>query len=99
MFDSVRTRVTDTAAPALDALSWPLGAAGSAVDRVRGVFAMYQDNLRLERENDRLLQWEQGALKLTADNRQLRGVVKAGPRKAGFFFTPRGIAQFRGGDV
>ena len=66
MFDTVRISVADGAAPALDALSWPLGAAGSAIDRVRGVFAMYQDNQRLERENERLLQWQQAALKLTA---------------------------------
>jgi rod shape-determining protein MreC len=99
MFDSVRTRVADSAAPALDALSWPLGAAGSAVDRVRGVFAMYQDNLRLERENDRLLQWQQVALKLTADNRQLRGLVKAVPENAVSYVTARVIANSGGGYV
>lgn len=99
MFDSVRTRVADGAAPALDALSWPLGAAGSAIDRVRGVFAMYQDNLRLERENERLLQWQQIALKLTADNRQLRGLLKAVPEKAMSYVTARVIANSGGGYV
>lgn len=99
MFDSVRTRIADTAAPALDALSWPLGAAGSAVDRVRGVFAMYQDNLRLERENERLLQWQQIALRLTADNRQLRGLLKAVPDGAVSYVTARVIANSGGGYV
>lgn len=99
MFDSVRTRVADGAAPALDALSWPLGAAGSAIDRVRGVFAMYQDNTRLERENERLLQWQQIALKLTADNRQLRGLLKAVPEKAVSYVTARVIANSGGGYV
>lgn len=99
MFDSVRTRMADTAAPALDALSWPLGAAGSAVDRVRGVFAMYQDNLRLERENERLLQWQQIALRLTADNRQLRGLLKAVPEGAVSYVTARVIANSGGGYV
>jgi rod shape-determining protein MreC len=99
MFDSVRTSVADGAAPALDALSWPLGAAGSVVDRVRGVFAMYQDNLRLERENERLLQWQQLALKLTADNRQLRGLVKAVPETAVSYVTARVIANSGGGYV
>jgi rod shape-determining protein MreC len=99
MFDSVRTRVADGAAPALDILSWPLGAAGSAVDRVRGVFAMYQDNLRLERENERLLQWQQTALKLTADNRQLRGLLKVVPESAVSYVTARVIANSGGGYV
>ena len=99
MFDSVRTTLADGAAPALDALSWPLGAAGSAIDRVRGVFAMYQDNLRLERENERLLQWQQIALKLTADNRQLRGLVKAVPENAVSYVTARVIANSGGGYV
>ena len=99
MFDTVRTSVADRAAPALDALSWPLGAAGSAIDRVRGVFSMYQDNLRLERENERLLQWQQIALKLTADNRQLRGLLKAVPEKAVSYVTARVIANSGGGYV
>lgn len=99
MFDSVRTTLADGAAPALDALSWPLGAAGSAIDRVRGVVAMYQDNLRLERENERLLQWQQIALKLTADNGQLRGLVKAVPEDAVSYVTARVIANSGGGYV
>jgi rod shape-determining protein MreC len=99
MFESVRTRIADGAAPALDALSWPLGAAGSAIDRVRGVFQMYQDNLRLERDNERLLQWQQIALKLTADNRQLRGLLKAVPEGAVSYVTARVIANSGGGYV
>lgn len=99
MFDSIRISIADKAAPALDVLSWPLGAAGSAVDRVRGVFAMYQDNLRLERENERLLQWQQIAMKLSADNRQLRGLVKAVPENAVSYATARVIANSGGGYV
>jgi rod shape-determining protein MreC len=99
MFDSIRISIADKAAPALDVLSWPLGAAGSAVDRVRGVFAMYQDNLRLEQENERLLQWQQVAMKLSADNRQLRGLVKAVPENAVSYATARVIANSGGGYV
>ena len=55
MFDSLRTTLTDDAAPALDALSRPLNAAATLVDRARGIVTMYQDNLRLAGENERLL--------------------------------------------
>lgn len=99
MFDSLRITVTDDAAPALDALSRPLAAIGGAVDRVRGVVTMYQDNLRLEQENARLLQWQQVALKLSADNRQLRGLLKVVPENAVSYVTARVIANSGGSYV
>lgn len=99
MFDSLRIALSDDAAPALGALSRPIGAAATLVDRVRGVFAMYQDNLRLESENARLLQWQQVALKLSSDNRQLRGLLKAVPEKAISYVTVRVIAGPGGGYV
>ncbi len=99
MFDSLRASLTDNAAPALNALSRPLDAAATAVDRVRGVVTMYQDNLRLERENERLLQWQQVALKLSADNRELRGLLKAAPENAMSYVTTRVIANSGGGYV
>ena len=57
-FASLRMRLADEAAPVLAALSRPLNAAAATVDRVRGIVLMYQDNLRLERDNARLLKWQ-----------------------------------------
>jgi rod shape-determining protein MreC len=99
MFDSVRIKLTDDAAPALDVLSRPLAAAGTVVDRVRGVVTMYQDNLRLEAENERLLQWQQVALKLSGDNRELRRLLKVVPDNAVSYVTARVIANSGGGYV
>lgn len=99
MFDSLRTRLTDDAAPVLDILSRPLGAAATAVDRARGVVTMYQDNLRLTVENERLLQWQQVALKLSADNREMRGLLKVVPENAVSYATARVIANSGGGYV
>jgi rod shape-determining protein MreC len=99
MFESLRTTVTDDAAPALDALSRPLGAAASLVERVRGIVTMYQDNVRLSHENERLLQWQQIALKLSADNRDLRGLLKSVPEAAVSYVTARVIANSGGGYV
>ena len=99
MFDSLRISLTDDAAPALDALSRPLAAVESVVDRMRGVVTMYQDNLRLEGENERLLQWQQVALKLSADNRELRGLLKVVPDNAVSYVTARVIANSGGGYV
>jgi rod shape-determining protein MreC len=99
VFDSFRTTLTDDAAPALDALSRPLGAAATLFDRVRGIVTMYQDNLRLAQENERLLQWQQTALKLTADNTELRRLLKAVPETAVSYVTVRVIANSGGGYV
>ena len=97
MFDSLRTTVTDDAAPVLDALSRPLGAAATVAERVRGLVMTYQDNRRLERENQRLLQWQQAALKLSAENRELRRLLKAVPENAASYVTARVIANSGGG--
>jgi len=99
MFESLRTNLTDDAAPALNALARPLDAAAALVDQVRGVVTMYQDNLRLAHENERLLQWQQIALKLSADNRELRGLLKSVPETAVSYMTARVIANSGGGYV
>lgn len=99
MFDVLRIGLTDDAGPALDLLSRPLGIATTVIDRVRGVVATYQDNQRLERDNARLLQWQQVALRLSADNRQLRGLLKVVPKNAVSYVTARVIANSGGGYV
>ena len=66
LFDSVRTAVTDTVAPVLEAVSRPLAAAGSVIDNVQMLVNTYQENARLETENARLLQWQETAAALAA---------------------------------
>ena len=97
VFSALRTSVADDAAPALDVMSRPFGAAAALVERVRGVVAMYQDNLRLRQENERLLQWQHVAQKLYVDNRELRGLLKVVPKTAVSYVTARVIAN-SGGD-
>ena len=99
MFETLRTGLSDVAAPALDVASRPLGAAEAAIDRVRGFFGVYQVNRRLEEENQRLLQWQQVALKLTTENRQLQGLLKVVPDRAVSYVTARVIANSGGAYV
>ena len=99
MFDSLRIALTDDAAPVLVALARPLDAAAAAIDRARSVVTMYQDNLRLMQENERLLQWQQVALKLSADNRELRALLKAVPRSTVSYVTARVIGNSGGSYV
>src|SRR5438552_9747588 len=99
MFETLRTGLSDVAAPALDVASRPLGAAEAAIDRVRGFIGVYQVNRRLEEENQRLLQWQQVALKLTTENRQLQGLLKVVPDRAVSYVTARVIANSGGAYV
>ena len=99
MLDSVRTTATDAFAPVLDLVSRPVGAVGNVVDRVRGAFELYQENRRLQQDNETLLQWQQTALKLAADNKQLRALLKAVPEPQVAYVTARVIANSGGAYV
>lgn len=96
LFDSMRTAVTDAAAPILEAFSRPVAAVGNAIDSVQMFVNTYQENTRLEAENARLLQWQQTALNLSADNQKLRGLLKAVPENSVSYVTARVIANSGG---
>jgi rod shape-determining protein MreC len=93
MFESLRVSVTDTVSPALDVMSRPLAALGRLIDRARDLVAVYQDNRRLAEENDRLLHWQQAALKLASENARLRELLKLTPEPATTFVTTRVIGD------
>ena len=99
LFNSVRTTVTDAVAPVLDAIARPLNAAGNIVDHAKMVVTTYQENLRLEAENARLLQWQQAARNLAAENQELRGMLKAVPDAAMSYVTAPVIANSGGAFV
>lgn len=99
LFDSLRTRVSDSAAPVLDALARPLNAVNEVVDHVRLAVMTYQENVRLEAENSRLMQWQQAARNLAAENRELRGLLKAVPQTALSYVTAPVIANSGGAFV
>jgi rod shape-determining protein MreC len=96
VFQSLRTSVMDSAVPALDVLSRPVVALAAAADRVLGFFAVYRENVRLAEENERLLGWQQVALRLSAENAQLRDLTKLVPEPAISFVTARVIADSGG---
>src|SRR5947209_10607564 len=95
-FQYFRNSIMDAAAPALDMLSRPAAALDAAADRVRGFIAVYRDNTRLAEENERLLGWQQVALRLSAENAELRGLSKLVPEPAISFVTARVIADSGG---
>ena len=93
LIQSVRSTVMDGAAPALDAVSRPAAALVAAANRVLGVMTIYRDNVRLTEENERLLGWQQVALRLSAENAELRELTRLAPEPAISFVTARVIAD------
>jgi rod shape-determining protein MreC len=98
-FESLRNSVMDAAAPTLDLLSRPLAAMDTLVDRARGFVTVYQENTRLAEENERLLIWQQTALKLASENAELRGLLKLAPEPPTTFVAARVIANSGGAYV
>ncbi len=64
LFDRARSYVSDRAAPVLETLRLPIDAIGRWAAGAQGMFALYQENLRLREENARLMQWQHAALAL-----------------------------------
>jgi rod shape-determining protein MreC len=95
-FQYLRNSMMDAAAPALDMLSRPAAALDAAADRVRGFITVYRDNVRLAEENERLLGWQQVALRLSAENAELRELSKLVSEPAISFVTARVIADSGG---
>ena len=93
--NSLRIKLTDDAAPGARCVVAAARRRRRLVDRVRGVVTMYQDNLRLERENERLLQWQQVALKLSGDNREPARPAEGRAGKRGVLCHRPGHRQFR----
>ena len=99
VLQSLRSYVMDGAAPALDVLSRPAAALATAAHRVLGFMTVYSDNVRLTEENERLLGWQQVALRLSAENAQLRDLTKLVPEPPISFVTARVVADSGGAYV
>src|SRR5207302_11319438 len=95
-FQYLRNSMMDAAAPALDMLSRPAAVFDAAADRVRVFITVYRENVRLAEENERLLGWQQVAMRLSAENAELRDLAKLVPDPAISFVTTRVIADSGG---
>jgi rod shape-determining protein MreC len=76
LFNRLRVIVVDATAPVLQAVSQPAATVASGVRYVEDLFVVYRDNQRLREENGRLLQWQDAARRLQAENAELRKLTK-----------------------
>ena len=96
LMDSIRAQVTDTVAPILDALSRPADSVAKAIEQVRQLSALSQENTLLRESQARLLQWQSAALRLEAENKNLRDLLNYVPGPEPSFITARVIADTGG---
>ena len=75
VFEEARMALIDSTSPILDALSRPVATASDAIDHIRELAHLRQENLDLKAENARLLQWQHAARNLLAENGQLRTLL------------------------
>src|SRR5260370_10808872 len=97
--ESLRNSRRDAAAPALDMLARPSTLLDTGVSRAREFVTVYRENARLAEENERLLGWQQAALKLASENAQLRDLLRVAPEPATSYVTARVIANSGGAYV
>lgn len=98
-FDRARVALADIVAPVLEAVARPVATVADGVRRVEDVAEVYRENTRLREENSRLLRWQQAALQLQADNRQLRELAKLVPENTASFISARVVADSGGAFV
>ena len=96
LFDRLRVLIADAAAPLLQAVAQPVATAAAGVRHVEGLFDLYRENERLREENARLLQWQDVARRLEAENAGLRDLTKYTPEGAARYISAQVIANSGG---
>lgn len=91
--EAVRVRAVDVVSPILDAFAAPAATVARAVEAVAELRTLREENQRLRAENAMLLQWQQAALRLEAENRSLGSLLNLNPDGAVGFITARVVAE------
>ena len=96
LVDRMRAHVTDAMAPILTAISQPVATAANGIENIRDLAVIRDENQRLRKINQRLLQWQIAARSLMAENRSLQGLLNVVPDAKTTFISARVIADSGG---
>ena len=97
--DQVRARVADAVSPILNVMSRPAASVADGLEYFRSLVDLHDENARLREENARLMQWQQAALRLEAENRSLRSLLAFKPDPAASVVTGRVVGDLGGAFV
>jgi len=96
LIDRLRVNVADALSPVLELVAEPVSGAASILGSFEDAVAVYHNNRELREENQRLLQWQEVARRLAAENSALRDLVKLVPEQASSALAARVIADSGG---
>jgi rod shape-determining protein MreC len=99
LIDRVRIAVADTVSPILAFVATPVAGAAAAVQGVEDLVSIHRQNAVLREENQRLLQWQEVARRLAAENESLKDLLKLVPEAASSSIAARVIADSGGAFV
>ena len=97
--ERARGAAADVVAPILDMLSRPSASAAHAIDSVRELARLRDENAQLKEEQARLLQWQTVAKRLDHENQELRTLLKLAPDPKARFITARVVGGSGGAFV
>jgi len=94
--ERARMVLADSLVPIYGALARPMAHVHAAVDNLRQMTTLYQDNGRLREENERLRKWQAVALALDAENTTLKANLRWVPEPGGDYVTAQVVADAGG---
>ena len=96
LYDGLRVGLVDRMAPVLQAVSQPFATITSGFQAISDAVDIHRENAELREENARLLQWQEVARSLAAENAELRELAKLVPQDAVNSIASRVIADSGG---
>ena len=93
LVERIRTAVTDSVTPLLDAVSEPVGTVVDVVEQIREFADLRGENAALRQENERLRSWQAVAQRLEAENLSLREQTRMAPDPSLRYLTARVIGD------
>ncbi len=96
LFDRARGTLADAVAPILQFVEQPVNGAAALVQKAEDMVDVYGRNAELRSENQRLLEWQDAARRLAAENAELRRLARLVPENTASFVTAQVIADSGG---
>jgi rod shape-determining protein MreC len=93
---SLRTHSIDMLAPLLDAAARPMTAIENVTSTVRESLSLRSDNIKLREENTHMIEWQNTALTLEKENRELRTLLHFKNEPNSSYISARVIADTGG---
>jgi len=94
--ERARMALADALAPIYGVLAEPLANTRNAIDNVRRMLTIYEDNAQLRVENERLRRWQSVAMALDAENATLKANLRWVPDPTPSYITARVVADAGG---